>query len=133
MQNYTTIEQSKKLLELGLNPNTADMCWTNHLYGNVRSSMKAANMTIDDYKKLLDSFADSTSIDIFYPCWSLGALLELLPICSTIDHESNGWWCNVNYDIVDIKNGFTDNSIKEKILFEAVYDMVVWLLVRNYI
>ena len=25
MKHYTSIEQSKKLLELGLNPNTADM------------------------------------------------------------------------------------------------------------
>ena len=85
--NYTSVEQSKRLLELGLNPNTADMCWTNHCYGSIRSSMRSANMTIDEYKKLLERFADSNSSDVFYPCWSLNALLKVMPIEFTLSRE----------------------------------------------
>lgn len=28
----TTIEQSQKLIELGINRNTADMCWQNNIF-----------------------------------------------------------------------------------------------------
>lgn len=85
--NCTTIDQSRKLVELGLDPDTADMCWTNHCYGRIRSSMRSANMTIDEYKKLLERFADSNSSDSYYPCWSLDALLEVMPVEFTLSRE----------------------------------------------
>ena len=65
MKNYTTVEQSKKLLELGIDIDSADMCWTNHCYGSIRSSLTVSSKTIDEYKNLLTQFADLIDIDVF--------------------------------------------------------------------
>ena len=78
MKSYTDLKQSKKLAEI-LPIESTDMCWTNHCYGNIRSSMTVSTKTIEEYKELLTRFGDLTSIDVFYPCWSLGALLDVIP------------------------------------------------------
>ena len=78
MKSYTDLEQSKKLAEI-LSPESADMCWKNHRYGMIRSSMTISAKSIYEYKKLLNAFADLTSIDVFYPAWSLAVLLSILP------------------------------------------------------
>jgi hypothetical protein len=78
IKSYTDLEQSKKLAEI-LPIESADMCWTNHCYGNIRSSITVSSKTIEEYKELLERFADLTDIDVFYPCWSLAALLKILP------------------------------------------------------
>jgi hypothetical protein len=78
MKSYTDLKQSKKLAEI-LPIESVDMCWTNHCYGNIRSSMTVSTKTIEKYKELLTRFGDLTSIDVFYPCWSLGALLDVIP------------------------------------------------------
>ena len=78
IKSFTDLEQSKKLAEI-LPLESADMCWTNHYYGTIRSSMTISAKTIKEYKELLESFHDSTDIDVFYPCWSLASLLGVLP------------------------------------------------------
>ena len=134
MQDYTTIEQSKKLVELGLNPDTADMCWTNHNYGVMRSTMRVSSRTIKEYKELLTRFADLTSIDVFYPCWSLGALLELMPISieevkghkvDLILGRPKDKWCLAYFDWTGLQHG---HSATGDIPIEAAYNMVCWLL-----
>ena len=98
---YTSIEQSKKLLELGLSPESADM-------------------VSPDTEKLL-------------PCWSLGALLELMPETIVLDKQLafqnlrrvNSVW-RVYYE--------SDSSYREEDslkLIEAVYSMICWLLVNK--
>jgi len=84
MKSCTDIEQSKKLAVF-LPPESADMCWTNHCYGRMRGSMTISALSIYEYRKLLESFADSTSLDVFYPCWSLTALLGV--IRKTVGYE----------------------------------------------
>ena len=63
-KNYTSLEKSKKLLELGLNPESADM-----YYPWDADSKSVFNIPIvkDDYSMSC------------IPCWSLGALLEVMP------------------------------------------------------
>ena len=78
MKAFTDLEQSKKLAEI-LPPESADMCWTNHYYGPLRSSITISAKSIDEYKNLLKNFADLTEIDVFYPAWSLASLLNVLP------------------------------------------------------
>lgn len=51
----TSIEQSQKLIELGIDINTADMCWQNN------------------------EFPIGFNDDEAVPAWSLTALLELIP------------------------------------------------------
>jgi hypothetical protein len=79
MKRATSLDQSKELVKLGLDPNTADMCYTNHLYGSMRSSMRLSAYSIEEYKSLLKSFADLGFGEVFEPAWSLGALLKLMP------------------------------------------------------
>lgn len=59
----TTIEQSKKLIELGVDVNTADMYWW---YGGKIYYVEAIDD--GDFNKESDT-----------PAWSLSALLELIP------------------------------------------------------
>ena len=113
--NYTSIPQSKHLLELGLKPETADMHYMGDIVGivpfNVVSNIKT---------KYPHSIKD------IIPCWSVGALLELMPkilsLKPIIDLEDN----TIYYSGTDI--------IKEgKTLMEVTYNMIVWLLKNEYI
>ena len=63
--NYTSIKQSQKLLELGLNPETSDMIYS---MVNGRSTPFIRLEKINELDELHDVV-----------CWSVGALLELLP------------------------------------------------------
>ena len=70
VRGYTTIEQSKKLLSLGLDPNTADMFY--HLGESlVPNVIYGCN---EDFK-------------CYLLAWSLTALLELMPIGSHIEKK----------------------------------------------
>ena len=65
-QICTTIEQSKRLLELGLKPETADMFYVfDYIINDINGFLP-----LGDYSQLEDG-------DI--PAWSLTALLEMLP------------------------------------------------------
>jgi hypothetical protein len=64
--NFTTIEQSNRLLELGLPKNSAD------LYYNKFGALEA----IPEYRNF-NEFCDSTDT----PCWSLGNLIKIYMSC----------------------------------------------------
>lgn len=75
--NFTTPEQSKRLLELGVPANSAD-CYYDHFgYKNIR----------DCELELASNFFDN-SIQKYYdkhegaiPCWSVSRLMEIFAIC----------------------------------------------------
>ena len=99
----TSIEQSKKLMELGINVNTADMMWEynpdKEAYWN-----KPTIIPIDDYIFVND-----------IPAWSLSALLEVLPNCTDIvkeeaDAENEKYMCTVGIKD-DIISTFSKNSV----------------------
>jgi hypothetical protein len=74
--NYTSIEQSKILLELGLNPKTADMYYK-QIVSN-RTDMPYYDIIIGHsfaVEQNLFSFRNDYEI----PCWSVGALLDIMP------------------------------------------------------
>ena len=62
----TSIEQSKKLIELGIDVNTADMLWT---YDFVVNDINGLNVISDNFKP--------EENDVI--AWSLAALLDVLP------------------------------------------------------
>jgi hypothetical protein len=64
----TTIEQSKKLLELGLNPSTADMC-----YNKINTEDFEYHLHVGGLPKIQASYVE------YIPAWSLTALFILLP------------------------------------------------------
>lgn len=82
--SFTTIEQSKKLLELGIPEWTADM-----FFYDVNSEKEyqpweicpeaiPINTTYRKYVKFVENFKHVH----FYPCWSVGRLIEIMNICS---------------------------------------------------
>lgn len=69
--NYTTHEQSKRLLELGVPVDSADCYYRNFASSRVR--------LIPNIRETDDKFCIDTNILI--PCWSVGRLMEIFDIC----------------------------------------------------
>lgn len=98
----TSIEQSQKLLELGIDVNTADMYWW---YSGKRYYVES--MDDDDFNKKSD-----------IPAWSLSALLELMPAGNILlcDALSKNYKC-----INTVDSNYYDNPL------DAAFEMVCWL------
>ena len=132
----TSVEQSKKLIELGINVNTADMFWT---YDFVVNDINGLNVILDNLKP--------EENDI--PAWSLSALFKLLPIFTeptafsvnvsvpSVTKTDNGWLSKYDGDFtLNMNNGkdteapvefLADNSI------DAAFELVCWLKETNRI
>lgn len=122
-QIATTREQSRKLLVLGLKPETADMYWCED------------SLFVTDWSqtKLFQDYPPEDKTDEFYPGWSLSRLLELLP--KLIEHEnrpnanldisSDGQYWFVSYEELgyDLKH----QEMKQD-LFDAVISTIEWLV-----
>ena len=140
MKAYTDLEQSKKLAEF-LPIESADMCWTNHCYGSIRSSMTISAISTYEYKKLLERFADSTSIDVFYHAWSLAALLEYLRKHDLFPEIKDAG----DYILMDITFSDENEVVEESInpvhfiraegknILDACYELIIKLRENNLI
>ena len=137
------IEQSKKLLKLGLNPETSDMI---HICSIIHGK---ENGFLDVVPKESILYAMHTTIEEkekSIPCWSLGALLEVMPeqiIYSDFkpfplglfkgnkeEHSKYGhYW--IQYFATDSGGAHIQTNGHSPI--EAAYSMVVWLLENGYI
>ena len=130
MIHYTTIGQSKKLIELGLDPLTSDMCYSftgEHIEDAKDEDFSVSVGLASAIRYNLFSYRYGYDI----PCWSLGALLEVMP---------DGVQTNSNYTCVTIDITFVHNAVvtgshrvKNNTYIEAAYNMVVWLLENGYI
>lgn len=114
----TSIEQSKKLLELGLNPDTADMYWWS-------SGKRYYIEAMDD-----DDFNEEGDI----PAWSLSALFDFLKnninnhstyemvyLPSTFDGRGKHLYNTFRFSIDDTdfqKDVYTEDAL------DAVFEMV---------
>ena len=124
--NFTTLEQSEKLVKLGLNIETADMCYLSQTPHGKPIFFKRPGVKGDDTEQYY-----KTSL----PCWSLGALLGLLRSyndcnkLSIFTNRSQKWQITISYyDIVWKEHEEIDIN-----LLEASYNTVVWLLENGYI
>lgn len=137
MKYYTSIEQSKKLLELGLSPESADMYYKavyrldkpKEILEYTLRPIIGSILKAIEHKNLMRSFTLETKTykmkDIGIPCWSVGALLELIPKLHSLQHSENGYFCSLaNYKYV---TEAYNNSI------DACYNMVIWFLENGYI
>lgn len=110
LQNhFTTPEQSKRLLALGVPANSADMYYrlANHQY-YVRDKFSIKQHDFFEFYK-----------NIFYPCWSVGRLIEIITICreeiytrllfSRVDDHTNIENL-IHYISAEIENGHIDFS-----------------------
>ena len=78
--NYTTPEQSKRLLELGVPADSADcyMFTYGYEYKGMPRPFLVFPKTYEYIKNLNAAYGDKT-----IPCWSVGRLIEILMICNT--------------------------------------------------
>lgn len=91
-QIATTIEQSKRLLMLGLKPETADLVYSN---ASLPYDKDVFQLICRDYPALNESVNFEISPFTFIPAWSLHRLIELYK-----DVEDTSMWSleNVNYN-----------------------------------
>ena len=144
--NYTSIEQSNKLLELGLSPESADMT-----YCAITEGMRE-RMIIKDWQVnigldiAIKENRFSYKNGYVVPCWSLGALLEVMPIIKKgIDEYlpyfikgseiwkgkiQSFWYCS--YALLDDSNTELI-TFRNSTAVEAAYSMVAWLLENGFI
>lgn len=128
MRAYTDLEQSKKLAEI-FPVESADMSINHSLFHNMTTVLTTP------YKKLHEFFSGDTP-DTTLPCWSLAALLNILPHCiddgydlvlgKLSDNES--WY--VCYDDVD---HFVYIYITKRNLIDACVEMIIRLKENNLI
>lgn len=123
----TTIKQSKKLVELGIDPSTADMCWCNN-------SVKGVNYT-DDYalhthtlQELKEIFDEALNgWDKYWeiiPAWSLSALLELLDDTIT-DEYGNDYFLEIHKEDLQYYLLYHDRWGREDDIETEYYDDLV--------
>ena len=136
MKTYTNKEQSKKLVELGIDVNTADMWYPPSLikYGVVNEWWENPTIIKDiEHSKLKKEY--------HIPCWSLSALLDLIPpylgefndgIDFGFGKAMNGKWYSAHYlqtypngDIKSVKTITGDTAV------DAAFEMVCWLKENN--
>lgn len=120
--NYTSIKQSKTLLELGLNLDSSDMMYWIHRK-DCRDSWEEAAKDEKNVIVYVRPFGGGSLSGYGLPCWSVGALLDLLP-SETILEIRDGERC-LSF------NGYKTEWYHHGI--GACYEMVVWLLENNYI
>lgn len=138
MNHYTTVPQSQKLLELGLDHKTADMVYIKYADTDNPTPKFEGSLPM----ALGDIPIDEVDC-VVLACWSLGALLEVMPKGITgkdgIDYKL----------LLDVKEGFpkyysTSYEIyhedfpypirdEGKTLFEYLVEGVIWLLENEYI
>lgn len=124
----TSYEQSKSLLELGLDPNTADMKY------DPRWDIPVI-ISEYDYDSHLNYNPEYENTDI--PAWSLTALLGLMPKIKFFKDEDayepcisrygDKYICHYNCSGADEHWYIEDNPI------DAAYNMVCWLKENNKI
>ena len=121
----TSLEQSKKLIELGIDVNTADMVYLRAYLGEERDYI----LLIDSYPEEYTEKGDGSLIPVYdehIPAWSLSALLELIPsvICLS-NHEGK-------YNIRYANEFIIDQKLHDSYI-DACYEVVVWLKENNKI
>lgn len=113
----TSIEQSKHLLELGLDPETADMWYT---------------LSEDEELKILSINKETLRGNKFVPAWSLSALLDLIPhtMFTGIKFDLNNYSDNLNVWTASYSEKDSETGIirLKATPIDAIYEIVVWLL-----
>lgn len=121
---YTTIDQSKKLFMLGLSPDTADLS-----YGYIAPYDYSDRMFDGGYDKIpypKDFFIKNSGVDPNeyegeLPCWSIGALLNMLPN-AVLTNVDNLWSCKIKHNGNDLYKWGQNSPI------DAIFAVIVWLL-----
>lgn len=128
-KNYTNKVQALNLVDLGLDKDTADM-WYDYDLISERWDVHLGN-------------PPSGHITCIVPCWSLGALIKLLP--DTILYQKVECFLEFNKDYVEYSGSTFDGEWTEQPwyistddeskfdMFRLIYETVCWLIKEKYI
>lgn len=128
----TTIEQGKKLEELGISTNTSDMSiWRQTKDWKDRPIERKMRIDATPFNQLSHIVMGVESFEE-YPAWSLGALIKQLPDTIILD---NGDVCGLSILNMGVYyRGFVDRNIVQGFENENIFDncvnMIEWA-VRN--
>ena len=119
MKSYTDIEQSKKLAEI-LPLESADMKW---MYW--KSEIDTPKVPTFGYGKFAAECYNNNTEGVYLPCWSLAALLSVLPDNCGVDKEGGKYVASyifASYIFISNECGaYTkDNPI------DACYEMIMY-------
>ena len=100
-KDYTSVEQSQKLIKLRIDKTTSDMHYDKH--------------SLEDYYSPIPIIGKYSEIHDQLPCWSLTALLDVLPNGTDIvkeeaDTENERYMCTVGIND-DIISTFANNPV----------------------
>ncbi len=118
-QTCTTVGESYRLLNLGIDPKTADIFHPS------------------DYSlpRIREDWDTRDNLQGEMPAWSLGALIELMPDTIILDDRSCCGLSILNMGVyyrsltgIDIIQGYEEDNI-----FENCINMIEWLVKNNYI
>lgn len=125
----TDIEQSQKLIELGIDVNTADIFYTT-FYGKVSKELPLP-------KEVYDILKYPYPGDKCVPAWSLSALLKLIPpylgefkdgIDFGFSKAMNRKWYSAHYIKIN-DNGLASfvKTVTGDTAIDAAFEMICWL------
>jgi hypothetical protein len=126
---WTTLEESQKLVEAGLPVETADM-----RYSFIGEHIKEA--TENDYllhTGSVDKNSYTFKHKFLVPCWSLGALMQLLP---RVVEQGYDLIINPQFYVIYINPFSKDVKFvcdMSSFLIENVKDAIIWLLKNKLI
>ena len=102
------------MLELGLDPKTADMMWDD--WSLINEGWK---LSVGYYSEIEKDYGRKC-----YPAWSLSALLEVMKEhCPELLFLEAYWYCRC----VQVESEYCDDPIT------AAYDVLCWLLEQGFI
>lgn len=92
MKNCTSTEQSQRLIELGIDVSTADMCWCSRKlqWGEIAETIIAYPMLPNEEKSGGYEYS---------PAWSLAALFSMLPKSAYLEKGSSTELCRVTLPV----------------------------------
>jgi len=127
----TSIEQSKRLMELGIDVNTADMMWDDW-----RLIDEGWKLNVGYYPEIEQDYGRKC-----YPAWSLSALLGLMPFHIIENNRfsfyqvkgfnKQGETYRFGYKTND--NSFLFETSWHNNVIDAAFEMIVWLKENNKI
>ena len=126
MKSYTDIEQSKKLAEI-LPIESADGTWKQY------AICGAALNVPEEMQYIHCETPFKLYSGIGCPCWSLAALLDLIPtptLARLDDKEDGGWYRNTikfGEDYFSYDGNYHDNPI------DACVEVIKWLINNKHI
>lgn len=112
---YTTLDEARRLIELGIDVTTADMSY--HIY-------PLSDLT---YEVLQISLTKDEINEENVPCWSMGRMFDLIPGNARLGRDNDGE-CECQYESEENtqKNAEFDGEPTE-----LLYNMIVYLLHNN--